>query len=537
MSLATRLHNFHQDPEFPTLLPTEEPVLGADYYDVYTEKLQASTILAGEEAGKVVKKRTVKSSKQLVDEFIDEGVPTAKPSLKTQRRRYSAKVLEEGAGKGERESSEERIAQVPLHLQTTKKKKHRLNRNAFSGQKGAQDEGQAGPDPGKLDEGQAGPNPDDVAEPQLLPTPSVLAGPNLEHSKIGYVEITNPSTLPSVLPPMTSPVIGPVPRPDSPNVHWPLPTTTTTTHNCNNNNNNSSSTTSTTTRLPSDSIMHSVGAPLRARSKDLPTSDMKKILLQRSRRRNMTRGRIKPLHINHHILVGEEVGRDHIPTVNLSQRLSKAVHQRTIRGADDYDGSMRSTRSVMNEERRCQKQGVHVRYPETAKDTTYLPESGKLCWWKDSRRRLPVAEENRMRGRVIEKKGKVRTENRAISGINTTRYELMKFLEHPSDTKVLTMKMEILLEPPSNKLLVGDMQVWEDFDGYPSDDLILITGNPVKDILLKMNLPDHRSVLTRQWGQEFSGGSSYGGNGDTSVLVELIHSPMPRLICFIKKTP
>ncbi|GKF17953.1 hypothetical protein Tco_0062871 [Tanacetum coccineum] len=28
---------------------------------------------------------------------------------------------------------------------------------------------------------------------------------------------------------MTSPVIGPMPRPDSPNVHWPLPTTTTTT--------------------------------------------------------------------------------------------------------------------------------------------------------------------------------------------------------------------------------------------------------------------------------------------------------------------
>ncbi|GJY20965.1 hypothetical protein Tco_0393531 [Tanacetum coccineum] len=28
--------------------------------------------------------------------------------------------------------------------------------------------------------------------------------------------------------------------------------------------------------------------------------------------------------------------------------------------------------------------------------------------------------------------------------------------EHPSDTYVLTMKMEILLEPASNKLLVGD---------------------------------------------------------------------------------
>ncbi|GKC21835.1 hypothetical protein Tco_1023985, partial [Tanacetum coccineum] len=32
-----------------------------------------------------------------------------------------------------------------------------------------------------------------------------------------------------VIPPMTSPVIGPVSRPNSPNVHWPLPTTTTTT--------------------------------------------------------------------------------------------------------------------------------------------------------------------------------------------------------------------------------------------------------------------------------------------------------------------
>ncbi|GJV26481.1 hypothetical protein Tco_1379176 [Tanacetum coccineum] len=30
--------------------------------------------------------------------------------------------------------------------------------------------------------------------------------------------------------------------------------------------------------------------------------------------------------------------------------------------------------------------------------------------------------------------------------------------EHPSDTYVLTMKMEILLEPASNKLLVGDLR-------------------------------------------------------------------------------
>nr|GEV98231.1 hypothetical protein [Tanacetum cinerariifolium] len=44
--------------------------------------------------------------------------------------------------------------------------------------------------------------------------------------------------------------------------------------------------------------------------------------------------------------------------------------------------------------------------------------------------------------------------------------------EHPSDTKVFTMTMEILLEPTPNKLSVA--------------------GNPVKEILLKLNIPDHR---------------------------------------------
>ncbi|GJU23549.1 hypothetical protein Tco_1156891 [Tanacetum coccineum] len=125
----------------------------------------------------------------------------------------------------------------------------------------------------------------------------------------------------SIIPPMTSPVIDLVTRPDSPNVHWPLPTTTTTTA--------APTTTTTTTTLPlppqpqqgsSDSILikrmgelkqhiadfveenssletkidrkieesvkevvissvkHAMRAPLRARFKDLPTSDMKEIL-------------------------------------------------------------------------------------------------------------------------------------------------------------------------------------------------------------------------------------------------------------------
>nr|GEV32216.1 hypothetical protein [Tanacetum cinerariifolium] len=50
--------------------------------------------------------------------------------------------------------------------------------------------------------------------------------------------------------------------------------------------------------------------------------------------------------------------------------------------------------------------------------------------------------------------------------------------EVSSDTLVFTMTMEILLEPTSNKLLV------ERFD--------TTAGNPIKEILFNLNLPDHR---------------------------------------------
>ncbi|GJZ01573.1 hypothetical protein Tco_0519534 [Tanacetum coccineum] len=347
-----------------------------------SESLDAPPLAKRAKAGKVVKKRTAKSSKQLVDEFIDEGVPAAKPRLEDTEEEILEKVLQESLtdayptqrgplppvvfretdtgkfqplpevpGKGKEKVGEEQAAQVLLNLQTPKKKspaeQYIFQRRSHvptetAGREdstslyaelglygsdtesdeempsvvrsGAQDEGQAGPDPGTLDEGQAGPNPDDVAESQPLPTPSVLAGPNLEHSD---VEITDPSSQPqpehmdegftaaaypdvqenlkltvdeqvipeepvsstgtlsslqhlakdfsfgdqflndkpseadnekttadteaesmvsvtiqqdtSIIPPMTSPVIDLVTRPDSPNVHWPLPTTTTTT--------------------------------------------------------------------------------------------------------------------------------------------------------------------------------------------------------------------------------------------------------------------------------------------------------------------
>ncbi|GJR92045.1 hypothetical protein Tco_0216056 [Tanacetum coccineum] len=492
-----------------------------------SESSEAQPLAKRAKAGKVVKKRTVKSSKQLVDEFVDEGVPAAKPSLEDTEEAILQKVLEESLtdayptqrgplppvvfretdtgkfqplpevpGKGKEKVGEEQAAQVLLNLQTPKKKssaeQYIFQRRSHiptetAGREdstslyaelglygsdtesdeempsvvrsGAQDEGQAGSDPGTRDEGQAGPNPDDVAESLPSPTPCVLAGPNLEHSD---VEITDPSSQPqpehmdegftasaypdvqenlkltvddqvipeepvsstgtlsslqhlakdfsfgdqflndkpseadnekttadteaesmvsvtiqqdtSIIPPMTSPVIDLVTRPDSPNVHWPLPTTTTTTAAP-----PPTTTTTTTTTLPlppqpqqgsSDSILikrmgeleqhianlveenqaletrldkqgnrihkmetmdwpkmireqtvefiesqeidrkieesvkevvissvkHAMRAPLRARFKDLPTSDMKEILLQRMLEENYDKG-----HANHRV--------------------------------------------------------------------------------------------------------------------------------------------------------------------------------------------------------------------------------------------
>nr|GFA48878.1 hypothetical protein [Tanacetum cinerariifolium] len=154
---------------------------------------------------------------------------------------------------------------------------------------GAQDEGQAGPNPGVLIEGQTGSNLSDDAEPQPQSSPVVHAGPNLEHMDLEATDVileepaSSTGTLSSLqhlakdfifgdqffndkpseaenekttaetkaesmvsvtiqqdmstIPPMTTPVIDLTSRPDSPNIHRPLQatatettTTTTTTH-------------------------------------------------------------------------------------------------------------------------------------------------------------------------------------------------------------------------------------------------------------------------------------------------------------------
>ncbi|GKD44383.1 hypothetical protein Tco_1269028, partial [Tanacetum coccineum] len=69
----------------------------------------------------------------------------------------------------------------------------------------------------------------------------------------------------------------------------------------------------------------------------------------------------------------------------------------------------------------------------------------------------------------------------------------MEETEHPSDTYVFTVKMEILLDPTSNKLLVGNVE-YDESNTEVLERFNTSAGNPVKEILLKLNLPDHRKL-------------------------------------------
>ncbi|GJT40376.1 hypothetical protein Tco_0940241 [Tanacetum coccineum] len=91
--------------------------------------------------------------------------------------------------------------------------------------------------------------------------------------------------------------------------------------------------------------------------------------------------------------------------------------------------------------------------------------------------------------------------------IRVLRIILVVLPEHPSDTYMFTMKMEILLEPTSNKLMVGKLG---DSDVHTLEDPTLILEILSRRFFLRLNLPDHRSILTG------SGGSTKDRDGDTS---------------------
>ncbi|GJT80318.1 putative reverse transcriptase domain-containing protein [Tanacetum coccineum] len=58
----------------------------------------------------------------------------------------------------------------------------------------------------------------------------------------------------------------------------------------------------------------------------------------------------------------------------------------------------------------------------------------------------------------------------------------------------ITMKMEILLEPTSNKLMVEHAE-FDESDTYVLERFDTPAGNPIKKILLKLNLSDHSSLI------------------------------------------
>ncbi|GJV73107.1 hypothetical protein Tco_1493102 [Tanacetum coccineum] len=63
--------------------------------------------------------------------------------------------------------------------------------------------------------------------------------------------------------------------------------------------------------------------------------------------------------------------------------------------------------------------------------------------------------------------------------------------QYPSDTYVFIMKMEIPLEPTSNKLMVGKLG---DSDVHALDDPTLILEILSRRFFLRLNLPDHRTM-------------------------------------------
>ncbi|GJU93437.1 hypothetical protein Tco_1318193 [Tanacetum coccineum] len=196
------------------------------------ESSDAPPLAKRAKAGKVVKKRTAKSSKQLVDEFIDEGVPAAKPRLEDTEEEILEKVLQESLtdlpnSKGVPPSLVFRETDIGNfnHYKCQEKEREKVDGERSLMYKCLQwlevvsrRRPQARPDLWNLKA--------NVDEQVIQKNLSVHRDAYTEAESMVSVTIQQDI---SVIPPMTSPVIGPVPRPDSPNVHGPLPTTTTTT--------------------------------------------------------------------------------------------------------------------------------------------------------------------------------------------------------------------------------------------------------------------------------------------------------------------
>ncbi|GKE57734.1 hypothetical protein Tco_1496919, partial [Tanacetum coccineum] len=185
-------------------------------------------------AGKVTKKRQPKSSLQLIDEVIDEGVLDKEPLYgdeEADTQREIEESLKEVHGRIEVREKKVKVEQVALDLLTheTPNKKSPTEQYIFQRRTSTptesfghdessslyaelgqidsetksdeevpgiiarvQDEGQAGPNLGEHDEGQAGPNPGDVAASQ--PLSSHVVHENLKLPTEGEVRLEEPAS-------------------------------------------------------------------------------------------------------------------------------------------------------------------------------------------------------------------------------------------------------------------------------------------------------------------------------------------------------
>ncbi|GJW79022.1 hypothetical protein Tco_0140704 [Tanacetum coccineum] len=85
------------------------------------------------------------------------------------------------------------------------------------------------------------------------------------------------------------------------------------------------------------SVKDAYESSFRARFKDLPTSDIKEILLQRMLEENYDKGHYEQAYSS-----GDEVGRDHIPTVNLRPQLGGNLSLKTDRPLQNLLGLLPS---------------------------------------------------------------------------------------------------------------------------------------------------------------------------------------------------
>ncbi|GJR94955.1 hypothetical protein Tco_0267129 [Tanacetum coccineum] len=178
------------------------------------ESSEAPSLAEQPKAGNVIKKRKPKSSSQLIDEFVNEGVSDKEPVYGDEKA-DTQRAIEESLPSG----SDAIVGQLLCGAQGTNWEISTASRCLVKGSApaepsghdessslyaelgltdsemesddevpgidvGDQDEGQAGPNPGIQDEGQAGSNPSDVVVSQPQSSHDVHAGPNLEHMDV-----------------------------------------------------------------------------------------------------------------------------------------------------------------------------------------------------------------------------------------------------------------------------------------------------------------------------------------------------------------